>query len=265
MEIATDTLHLTNRDNIMELLQYWRALKKSAHNNIKTPCQNKRDNLMKPFQYWQELSNGIEGWFTHLAADITDKLLLYQRTIPMSGHLLEIGAWHGLSSILWLAHARPKEQVHIFDLEARDPLIANLNRASKILPNNPTYEIYKVSSHQRPDPEFIAKYYRQFRLIHIDGDHSEAGIYNDMNVCLDLLHTRGLMVIDDFLNPRFPQISEVTFNILRNRSFELALLGSGANKAWIVRTKFFDWWRSATNISAKFEGTVGGRPCWGFR
>lgn len=45
--------------------------------------------------------------------------------------------------------------------------------------------------------EFLPSFNEKFDLIHIDGDHSEEGCYNDIIMCKDLLDVGGVIWIDD--------------------------------------------------------------------
>lgn len=45
--------------------------------------------------------------------------------------------------------------------------------------------------------EFLPTFNEKFDLIHIDGDHSEEGCYQDIIMCKDLLNENGVMWIDD--------------------------------------------------------------------
>lgn len=45
--------------------------------------------------------------------------------------------------------------------------------------------------------EFLPTYDKKFDFIHIDGDHSEEGAYQDIIMCKDLLKTGGTIWMDD--------------------------------------------------------------------
>ena len=45
--------------------------------------------------------------------------------------------------------------------------------------------------------EFLPTYNKKFDFIHIDGDHSEKGVYQDLLLCKDLLKPNGIMWMDD--------------------------------------------------------------------
>lgn len=45
--------------------------------------------------------------------------------------------------------------------------------------------------------EFLPTFEERFDLIHIDGDHSEEGAYQDIIMCKDLLKEDGVIIMDD--------------------------------------------------------------------
>lgn len=187
---------------------------------------------------YRSLSRGVEGWITDTAVAIAVSVLDAQARLDIGGDMLEIGAWHGKSALLWMAFSRPSERNVIIDLAGRDPLSQTLANASGVL--NRTHELIVKSSFKFPDPDWAAQNYRRFRLIHIDGDHSAAGIQNDLEVTFPLLHPFGAIIVDDFLNPRFPQISEVTFDFCNRHRHAVGLIASGGNKGFIVSAKIYD-------------------------
>lgn len=78
----------------------------------------------------------------------------------------------------------------------------------------------------------------QFRWIHIDGEHTGHAVANDLTLANDLLSNEGLMCIDDFFNPAYPQISAATHMWLANHPFELELILCGDNKAYLSRPTY---------------------------
>ncbi|MFN3614733.1 MAG: class I SAM-dependent methyltransferase [Rubrimonas sp.] len=224
---------------------------------------------------YRTLSREVEGWITDTAVAIAVSILDAQARLDITGDMLEIGAWHGKSAMLWMAFSRMSERTVIVDLAGRDPLGQNLQTAAEVM--NRKHELMVKSSFRFPDPEWAAQNYRRFRLIHIDGDHSAAGIQNDLEVTLPLLHPFGAIVVDDFLNPRFPQISEVTFDFCNRHRHAVGLLASGGNKGFIVGAKAYDRMHAAlgqtlpriiplTGAKAEiFEASAQNRPSFGVR
>lgn len=226
-------------------------------------------NRLKQFR---QATTNIEGWFYNLSQVLWDILLEKQKTENIRGGLLEIGAWHGKSAIMLLMHSRANEEVFVVDIEVREPLKTNLAELSEKF--SCKYQLLKGNSYTFFNPDFISKHYRKLRWIHIDGDHSQYGIHNDLDIANQLLHPFGVIVIDDFLNAHFPQISEVTFEYLLNHRHELTMILCGGNKAYLIRPKVFDTYYNflknsleteITNRELKvniYDGTNNNRPCF---
>lgn len=227
------------------------------------------------FQEHRVATEEVEGWFTDLAIAVSDTMLSHQAQSRVGGGLIEIGAWHGKSAILWMLHASDGEEVVVVDLEVRPELHEAVARVSE--DTGCAVRVLKGSSFVVPDAQFQLAHRRRMRLVHIDGDHSAAGIANDLEIAYPLLHTHGVIIVDDFMNPRFPQITEVTMSFISSHPHELALIAVGANKAFIVSAKFFDFWRvlfetelspavalSVPSVDIQL-GTFLNRPCFGIR
>lgn len=233
------------------------------------------DASTESWQRFKRVSHDIEGWFTDAASCASDAMLRFQSEIGVQGDLFEIGAWHGKSASLWLVHCRKTETVHIIDFECREPLGQNVNRIAADL--GVKVNLTKNTSFRFPDSNFLSQHRRSMRLIHIDGDHSGPGISNDLNVCADMLSLFGVMIVDDFLNPRFPQISEAVFGFLADRRRDFSMFACGANKAFICTAKGYDRWgefakaRLGEEIRAQipglatFDGSCENRPVLGLR
>jgi predicted O-methyltransferase YrrM len=216
---------------------------------------------------------GVEGWFTPLAIRCSAVFLQAQNDADHTGDMLEIGAWHGKSALLWMAFAKQKERTHIVDIEARPPLVTNLERAKAAFGRD--YTLQKQSSFTLARTDMADRMRARLRLIHIDGDHSGAGIWNDIAYCHQLLHPHGVMVIDDFMNDRFPQITEAVYEYLRQNTFDLSMPLVGGNKAFIVKAKFHDYWLDVLRQRlepalvgtghSRYDGTSQNRPCLGVK
>lgn len=84
--------------------------------------------------------------------------------------------------------------------------------------------------HRMTESEFLAANTRRFQLIHIDADHSFAAVTASLDSLSKTLAPGGWLVLDDFLNPGFPDISEA---VHAHALFRRALwpVVYGANKA----------------------------------
>jgi Methyltransferase domain len=180
----------------------------------------------------------VEGWFTDGAIATWDVLLAYQAARGWAGDLLEIGVLRGKSASLMALHARPEEAVLLVDpalrREAVD-LVSEAHPGKNLLLRHRSDEIGEQAE--------IASRRGKLRWIHIDGEHSGPAVSNDLALAADLLSPEGVICLDDFFAPAYPQITRAALAYL-GTSPHLHLFLLGYRKAFICRSEM-----SATYLS----------------
>lgn len=91
-----------------------------------------------------------------------------------------------------------------------------------------------ITLHRSP---LLVSHARTFRWIHIDGEHSGTTVYEDLKMGCQLLGESGILVVDDFFNPVWPQITKAAFDFCSRHSQELALFLCGDNKGYFCRPR----------------------------
>src|SRR5581483_1645579 len=144
----------------------------------------------------------------------------------LSGDILEIGVYHGLSTIALAAMRRANERLVVIDpfddasednavrygLKIRDQFEKNF---AEFYPNAPFLTVMARSS-ANVTPADIG---RGFAFTHIDGGHSREETHNDLRLCHELLNRGGLLALDDYFNPDHPGVCEGAVEFfLRDRS-----------------------------------------------
>ncbi|TVQ31346.1 MAG: class I SAM-dependent methyltransferase [Phycisphaeraceae bacterium] len=182
---------------------------------------------------FRALTKGVEGWINPLSVRIWDVMLGWQAQEGSPGDMLEVGVWHGRTAALLALHANAGERIHLVDFNRHEPLDDNLDRFRDHCAG--TIELTIADSFTFFNDAFMSEHRRRLRWIHIDGSHEASGLHSDLLHAESLLAKNGVLVVDDFMNPMFPQVSEVTFEFMHQRRHELSLTLNGANKAYIVR------------------------------
>lgn len=178
-----------------------------------------------------QIVKSIDGFMEDASVAIWDSLLMAQADQYIQGNLLEIGVFKGRSASVLCQHKRPDEELWLVDVsEYLD--VARSNLAALHSPG--VRFLHCKSSALRRDPDYAAKM-RTFRWIHIDGEHTGQAVANDLCLAADLLSDEGIICVDDFFNPAYPQISAAIFMWLANRPFELEMVLCGQNKAYFAR------------------------------
>lgn len=143
----------------------------------------------------------IPGWFFHTDYVLFCKLDELQKRLGRQGHLLEIGVYQGRSAILLGYLKRSDERLVVCDLFPEDGnhprglFESNYLRFHDRLP-----EIFHGPSTELPDSLTPGT----FRFVHIDGAHIYSIVRADLERAKSLLSPGGIVVIDDYANPRFP-------------------------------------------------------------
>ena len=75
-----------------------------------------------------------------------------------------------------------------------------------------------------------------FDLIHIDGEHSEAAVMQDLQFAAQNISSNGVIVVDDIWHSNFPGIPSAAFKFIHSTSFTPFLI-SGA-KMYICEERF---------------------------
>ncbi len=183
-------------------------------------------------RYLQSCAN-VTGWFSAESAAIWDILLGYQTASQIRGNLLEIGVYQGKSAAMVALHCQTNETCVLVDAL---PLNGVQRRIEELVPNAKCQYIQEMSQYL-PRYPFVRDTARDFRWIHIDGEHSAQAVSNDLVIAESLLSDRGILVLDDFFSPSYPQITQVLFRFLETNPSRLSLILCGYNKGYLCRPK----------------------------
>lgn len=187
--------------------------------------------MEKLSRYLDEYAS-LPGWFTPESAAVWDALLAFQSQQKIVGSALEIGVYHGKSAALACMHLQKDEKLVLVDpyrLDTVRSLLENL-KAENVL-------FYPCISTKLPAGE-MAALSGQCRWIHIDGEHTGFACSHDLGLADRLLEDRGVVVIDDFLSPKYPQVSAAVFSYLFTHPFSFRMFLCGFQKAYLARPRF---------------------------
>jgi hypothetical protein len=202
-------------------------------------------------------SKGLPGWFFQRSSAIWDCLLTHQDEMKIGGNLLEIGVYRGKSALLSAMHARREEICLFVDPvlhEQTETILRDASKAACVFVREPS-----VSLHCNP---MSLSHARSFRWIHIDGEHSGTAVHEDMTIGCQLLGENGVLVLDDFFSPIWPQITKAAFEFSAQHRSELALFLCGDNKGYFCRPRRMSGYmsyigeRMFADMQARGEGNI---------
>ena len=168
-------------------------------------------------------------WFWEGASVTWDILLSHQRAAGVKGALMEIGVLKGRSAAHLALHAGADEAIILVDPAMRAEALDAVRAAHP--DNNVVLPMLSIAVHRRPE---LLPFAAACRWIHIDGEHSGPAVLNDLDVAKVLLQPRGVICLDDFFTPAYPQITAAALYWLKD-NVEFTMFMTGYQKAYICR------------------------------
>jgi len=183
------------------------------------------------FERFQAESADVPGFVLPESIAIWDFFLNEQERKQVTGPLLEIGVYCGKSAIMLAMHARPEDELVLVDFsDFVDQAAVNIHKFK-----NERVRIIKAESSSSACWALVKEQKRSFRWIHIDGDHKARTVENDLRLASRLLAENGIICVDDFFSPRYPQLTYAVNEFLLRESSKFKMFLCGFNKAYIAR------------------------------
>lgn len=152
--------------------------------------------------------------------------------------LLEIGVWKGRSAALMVRHLRPGEDILLADAWLKkDEIITNLSAA---MAQRFQQQVIKLFQGTARDLATAIGSARRFRFVHIDGEHTGAGLRADLSLARQIMEPTGLIAIDDVFQPMYPHLAKELFAFLESEGRDLTCVMLGFNKAYLCRSRYID-------------------------
>ena len=230
---------------------------KAEVNNFIT--ENKNLPINKDFVLEQRKFNKLDGWFSRISRAIFDSILSLQDKNDILGNCFEIGVWKGKSAIEIAKFLRENERLLLIDPlldKNKEEIFNNLKDITG--KDKKCLQIYSGYSEEFDYYSEAREYLKKTRFIHIDGCHVGENVYNDLVLAEKLLSKNGVIVIDDFFNDEYPQITEATYKYLFNNEYSLRLFLAGANKAYLCRPNSYTFYNNFCMESLQKELLVRG-------
>ena len=172
----------------------------------------------------------VEGFMMPETTVIWDFLLTTQRKLNVAGDFLEIGVFKGKSALLGALYLRHGELALLVDINEIRSVCDEIARLSVEV------RAFQGKSSTLKISEQFNDRIGKVRWFHIDGDHSGYSTYNDLCLGEQFISDLGIIYVDDFCNPRYPQLNAAIFKFLFDRAFAFKMVLCGINKCYIVHS-----------------------------
>jgi len=190
------------------------------------------------------LTNGYErvpGMSSRFAAAICGHLIQRQTAIGIAGDVVEIGTFEGrffIALALGLAPGEHALGIDVFewpDPGVHDRFLANCDSHEL---SRSRFRAWKADSGSIAASDMRSHLGgRPARFVHIDGDHSPAGLRHDLALAHAVLDRRGVVCIDDVLHPRYPRLVTAVLDYL-DRHREMRVMCIIDRQDIVAATKF---------------------------
>jgi hypothetical protein len=163
----------------------------------------------------------IDGWMEVIDAEIISELIGFQNTKGYHGSLVEIGVHHGRSFFMMaIARAEGEKMLAIDTFEGSNRDVKFFDNCRMLGLKLTDDEIYKGES-SAIDAKFIVSRVGQSKFFSIDGGHMFEDVENDLKIARDALTPEGIIVVDDFCNSLWPEVTFAVYDFLKNVTGEI--------------------------------------------
>jgi predicted O-methyltransferase YrrM len=193
----------------------------------------------------------IEGMFSDFSMAVVDSLLSFQDKAAIAGSMLEFGVYRGRSAALLGRHLRGDEKLILVDI------IDYLDRAA-IAPFRRSAELIVTPTEKFRD--VFAGYdarRHSFRFIHIDASHNYRATFAELQMADELLASRGIIALDDFVNLDYSQNMAAIFKYLYTAPTDLTVFLVTNEKGYLCRKADFAFYVGF--ILGQFVAEMGSR------
>ena len=195
-----------------------------------------RRRAITPLDQFRRSFADVPGWFNEPDICIWDSLLTFQSRSMVRGNFLEIGVWMGRSALLSTLHSSESENCVFVDLTPKDEARTRLES----LRDSGLHFLHANSRDLAPEMLPVSEG-ASYRWIHIDGEHTGTAVAHDLALASTLLGDRGIITVDDFFAPVYPQITFAVIDYIRSHPGSLTMFLCGFSKGYLCRPSDSRW------------------------
>lgn len=184
----------------------------------------------------------IAGWLSRIDAEIYYVITQYQNQHDIVGAIAEIGLHHGKSFIalcLALKNSEKAYGIDVFENQAANLDLSGFGNKEVLLHNLSLYKIdpsRTILDERRSEdvaPKEILDQVGDVRFFSIDGGHWFDVVHSDLKLAEKTVSDLGVIAIDDFLRPEWPDVSAAYFAWFSKRERPFVPFAIGFNKLYL--------------------------------
>lgn len=191
--------------------------------------------------YLEESYDKVIGMSSRFAAGICCGLMRIQSELGVTGPVAELGAFEGRFFIALAKSLRDGERALGIDtFEWPNPQVLDRFEANCVRQGVPAEKriTWKADSNKMTSEELLAKLDgERVRLIHVDGEHTQAALTKDLALATAVIRDGGVIVLDDMLHPGYPTLM-VAVQAYLERHPEMTVLCIIDRESIFAATKF---------------------------
>ena len=166
----------------------------------------------------------VDGWASPLLFERVMLIDTFQQQLGIMGHIGEIGVHHGKLFVMLYLLRRSGEKGIAIDLFDEQDL--NVDKSGKgdrsifvenvrnLAGDASQLEIMATDSTKITGADVSRLVGGKLRLLSIDGGHLKNIVAHDLHTATECLAEGGVVLVDDYLNPEFPGVTEGTLAFL---------------------------------------------------
>ena len=183
----------------------------------------------------------VIGMSSQFAAAICCGLLRIQSDLGVKGPVAEVGAFEGRFFIAMAKALKEGERALGIDVfEWPNPQVIDRFEANCARHGVPAEKriTWKADSNKMTAAELLAKVGgEKVRLIHVDGEHTQAALTKDLDLATAVIGDGGVIVLDDMLHPGYPTLM-LAVQAYLNRHPDMTVLCIIDRESIFAATKF---------------------------
>ena len=208
---------------------------------------------MHKLKHYLSRHRGVEGWLDSYSARFIAEISAIQSEARLSGGVGEIGVHRGRLFILLKLLAGTSERAVAIDVFGdqhlntdgsgegdEDKFLRNLDRWA----SRDKLDIIQKSSLYVTSDEILSRT-GQCRLFSIDGGHTAECTLNDLRLGDQVLSERGVLILDDYFNPSWPDVSTGASQFFADPNSSLRPFAITPNKLYLARPSCHSFYLSA--------------------